>query len=59
MADVTDVFPRVQAGDAAVILGEYGDNTSVCAEELAAAIGSIGYEILCGVGKRVPRVYVK
>ena len=29
------------------------------AEEMAAANGTIGYEVVCGVGERVPRLYVE
>ena len=28
------------------------------AEDLAARLGTINYEIVCGIGKRVPRVYL-
>lgn len=57
MADVTDI-PVVKPGDEVVMLGAQGQN-AVTADELADIIGTIGYEIVCGVGKRVPRVYVK
>jgi alanine racemase len=29
----------------------------ITAEELGERIGTISYEILCSVGKRVPRIY--
>lgn len=54
MADVTDV-PGVQVGDEVVLLGkQQGQQISV--EELATLSDTIPYEILCGVGARVPRV---
>ncbi len=54
MVDVTDV-PGVQVGDEAVLLGEQGAER-IGAEELAALASTIHYEVLCGVGARVPRV---
>ncbi|MFL5264514.1 MAG: alanine racemase, partial [Anaeromyxobacteraceae bacterium] len=56
MIDVTDV-PGAALGDEVVLLGEQG-GARVDADELAAKAGTISYEILCGVGKRVPRRYV-
>ncbi len=56
MADVTDV-PGVAVGDEVVLLGEQGD-ARIDAEELATRAGTISYEILCGVAKRVPRRHV-
>ena len=56
MADVTDV-PDAIAGDEVVLLGEQG-GARVDADELAARAGTISYEILCAIGKRVPRRYV-
>ena len=56
MLDVTDI-PDVQMGDDATVFGDpYGINT---ADTLAAANGTINYEIICSVGKRVPRVFIK
>lgn len=57
MVDVTDI-PEVKPGDEVVMLGTQGTET-VSADELADIVGTIGYEIVCGIGKRVPRVYVK
>ncbi|WP_409342906.1 alanine racemase [Paenibacillus sp. MBLB4367] len=51
MADVTDV-PKLAAGDEVVLFGD-----EVPVEEIAALTGTIGYEVLCGISKRVPRVY--
>ena len=54
MIDVTgmDVAP----GDEVVIVGEQGDE-SIGVREIAAAIGTIPYELLCRVGSRIQRVY--
>jgi alanine racemase len=56
MVDVTDV-PGAAVGDEVVLLGEQG-GACVDADELAAKAGTISYEVLCGIGKRVPRRYV-
>ena len=46
----------VAVGDVVTFLGEDGDG-SVTAEEWAGLLGTIGYEIVCGIGPRVPREY--
>jgi len=56
MADVTEV-PGVEAGDVAVLLGRQGDE-EITVGEVACRLGTIGYEVLCGLASRVPRVYV-
>ena len=45
------------AGDEVCLIGSQGD-AAVTADDWAAWLGTINYEIVCGVGKRVPRVYV-
>ena len=45
-----------EVGDEAVLLGSQGDER-VSAEELAAARGSINYEVTCAIGARIPRVH--
>jgi len=47
---------EVRAGDEVVLLGNQGDE-EITAGELAELLGTIEYEIACGVGARVPRVY--
>jgi alanine racemase len=47
----------VQAGDEVVLLGRQGDG-EITADEWAGALDTINYEVLCGIGPRVPRVYV-
>ncbi len=48
----------VAAGDEAILLGGEGERAITC-EELADRAETIPYEIMCGVGRRVPRIYVK
>lgn len=55
MLDVTHI-PEVTIGDEVMV---FGTAPAVTAEELAAANGTIGYEMVCAVGERVPRVYVE
>ena len=54
MLDVTDVPEEVKPGDVVTMFGTDGEET-ITADELAALYGTIGYEIVCGISKRVPR----
>ena len=56
VVDVTDI-PAVAVGDEVVILGSQ-DGESVTAYEIADLLGTIPYEVLCGIAARVPRVLV-
>ena len=53
--DVTDIADA-EFGDEVVLLGTQG-NDEITAEELAAKLDTISYEIFCNVSARVPRVY--
>ena len=50
------VDERVQLGDEVVLLGAQGDD-EVTALEWADHLGTISYEIVTGIGARVPRRY--
>jgi alanine racemase len=56
--DVTDLG-EVQPGDEVVILGRQGDEAwqQIDAREVAAAIGTIPWEVVCRLGTRVERQY--
>ena len=54
--DVTDI-PGVTTGDVVTVFGRDGEAV-LPVEELAAKIGSIGYEIVCLITRRVLRVYL-
>jgi alanine racemase len=54
LVDATDA--GAAPGERAVVLGRLGSE-SITAWDLAHADGTIPYEILCGIGSRVPRVY--
>jgi len=56
MIDVTDI-PGVAPGDHVTLLGNKTEG--ICADDLADIVGTISYEIVCGIGKRVPRVYIQ
>jgi len=55
MVDVTDI-PAARIGDEAVLMGSQGHD-AIGADEIAEWSGTIAYEILCGIGARVPRIY--
>ena len=56
MIDVTDIA-EAQEGDEVVLFGQQRKE-DITVDEMAAQAGTISYEILCGVGKRVPRIYL-
>lgn len=56
MVDVTEVGP-VAAGDPVTVIGPQGDE-EITAEEMAEIVGTINYEIVCGISNRVLRKYI-
>lgn len=44
-------------GDEVVLIGRQGDET-ITANEWGTALGTIGYEVVCGLSARLPREYV-
>jgi alanine racemase len=48
---------KVRVGDQAILIGSQGKN-KISAEELSNLADTIPYEIVCGLGNRVPRIYV-
>ena len=57
MLDVTDI-PGVEEGDVVTVFGRDGESF-LPVDELAALNDTIHYEMVCLVGKRVPRIYWK
>lgn len=55
LVDVTDI-QNVEAGMHAVIIGRSGDIVYT-ADDMAADLGTIGYEVICNITKRVQRFY--
>jgi alanine racemase len=45
-----------ERGEEAVLIGAQGEERILC-EEVARRLGTINYEVTCGISKRVPRVY--
>ena len=58
MVDVTHIRGGVAPEEPVVLFGRTPEGT-VGADEVMASCGGIAYELLCGVNKRVPRVYLK
>jgi alanine racemase len=56
MVDVENL--PVKEGQEAVLIGRQGKN-KITTEELAKLCGTIPYEIVCGLGSRIPRVYIQ
>ena len=59
LIDVTNV-PGVEVDDQVTLLGWNRDyaELKIPAEDLARIAGTLSYEVTCGVGERVPRIYV-
>ena len=57
MLDVTNI-PDIKTGDEVTIFGQDGES-NISINELANLAGTINYEIMCMISKRVPRVYIK
>ena len=54
--DVSDI-PDVSLGDEVTVIGTEGDEV-IYAEDLAKVLGTISYEITCGISRRVPKHFV-
>ena len=57
MVDVTNIA-NAEIGDEVVLFGNSGD-LFISVDELSEKAGFISYEILCMIGRRVPRIYIK
>lgn len=55
MVDVTHI-PEAALYDQVVLVGESGDER-ITVEQIAQAAGSFNYEFVCGISRRVPRIY--
>ena len=56
MVDVTHI-PETRLEDTVILIGRSGD-AQITVEQLAAAADSFNYELVCGISRRVPRIYV-
>ena len=57
MLDVTDI-ENVKTGDEVIVFGT-GKDGEPTSDMIAENTGTINYEVVCLVGKRVPRIYYK
>lgn len=55
MVDVTDIA-QLHVGETVTLIGQQ-EGESIWADEVAGWIDTIAYEVLCGIGSRVPRLY--
>ena len=55
MVDVSEI-PEAAEGDVVTLLGADGDER-ITAEYLGGLSGRFNYELVCGISKRIPRVY--
>jgi alanine racemase len=53
-----DGLPDAQVGDEVVLFGRQSDG-EITVDEVADRVGTINYEIICGIGKRVTRAYIR
>lgn len=56
MIDITKV-PDAKVGDVVTVFGEDGSDT-IEVDSLSGRLNTIPYEILCGINKRIPRIYM-
>lgn len=57
MIDITECGD-VKVGDEVILIGE-SSGVSNNADEIAKLLGTINYEVLCMISKRVPRIYIE
>lgn len=55
LLDVTDI-PEIEMGSVVTILGKSGE-LEYTADQMASDLGTIGYEVICNITKRVQRFY--
>lgn len=55
MVDVTHIHD-VKQGDAVTLIGRDGEQF-ISAEEIGSLVNSFNYEVICNIGKRIPRIY--
>ncbi len=57
MIDVTDLENEVRVGDEVILIGTQG-NSTISADSIAKDLGTINYEVVSLIGKRIPRFYI-
>ena len=56
MVDITDAEDEIRQCDEVILFGKQGSE-EITVEEIAEASASCNYEFVCGISRRVPRVY--
>jgi alanine racemase len=57
LLDVTDI-PGVAVGDEIILIGK-SESCRITALDIATELRTVPYEVLCSIGKRVPRIYAE
>jgi len=57
MVDITHAEQSIEPGDEAILFGANDKGLEVSVDEIAQITGTINYEIVCMISKRVPRIY--
>jgi len=58
MIDITNMNTEVKVGDEVILFGEQGAH-KIEVSDIASQTGMLHYELVCNIGKRIPRVYIK
>ncbi|KEH90076.1 alanine racemase [Clostridium novyi A str. 4540] len=58
MVDITDIKGDIKVGEEVILIGEK-NGVKIDADDIAEMLGTINYEVICMISKRVPRVYIK
>ena len=58
MVDVSDI-PSAAVGDTATLFGYDETGALLPCERVSDALGTISYEVVCSVNKRIPRFYTE
>lgn len=54
---ISRACPEAKVGDVVTVFGEDGGD-SIELTSLANRLGTIPYELMCGINKRIPRIYL-
>ena len=57
MVDISDI-PEAEEGDQVTLIGRDGDE-EITAEVLGDLSGRFNYELVCDLGRRIPRIFLK
>ena len=58
MVDITHIQQSIQSGDEVILFGVNDKGLEISVDEIAQTTGTINYEIVCMVSKRVERTYI-